>query len=66
MTAIARHEVWADDEPFTDVDMRGVVGHRQVTDAYLPGLARARGGRLVTLDRALTALHPDVAVPLGG
>lgn len=64
VTASERHEFWSDDQPYTEVDVRGVVGHRQVTDAYLAALARARGGRLVTLDRALTALHPDVAVSL--
>ena len=42
------------------VDLRGVVGHRQVTDSYLCALARFRGGRLVTLDRGLAALHGDV------
>lgn len=61
VTTCERHEFWSDDLSYTDVDLRGVVGHRQVTDAYLAGLTRARGGRLVTLDRALTALHPDVA-----
>jgi len=66
VTASERHEFWRDDQPYTEVDLRGVVGHRQVTDAYLAALARARGGRVVTLDRALTALHPDVAVFLAG
>jgi hypothetical protein len=64
VTASERHEFWSDDQSYMDVELRGVVGHRQVTDAYLAALARARGGRLVTLDRPLTALHPDVAVPL--
>ncbi len=59
------HEFWADSLGYRDIDMRGVVGHRQVTDAYLAGLARARGGRLVTLDRGLAALHGDVALLLG-
>jgi len=43
-----------------------VDGHRQVTDAYLAALARAKGGRLATLDRGLAAVHPDVAVWIGG
>jgi len=64
VTASGRHDFWGDGLSYLDVELRGVVGHRQVTDAYLAGLARARGGRLVTLDRALTALHPDVAVAL--
>ena len=57
-----RHEFWPDDLGYGDVDLRGVVGHRQVTDAYLAGLARARGGRLATLDRGLALLHSDVAL----
>ena len=56
-----RHEFWPDDLPYRLVRMNGVVGHRQVTDAYLAGLARARGGRLATFDAGLTAMHPDVA-----
>jgi predicted nucleic acid-binding protein len=39
----------------------GVIGHRQVTDAYLAALARQRGGRLATFDAGLAQLHPDVA-----
>lgn len=31
-------------------------GPKQVTDAYLLGLARHHGGRLATIDRAVTAL----------
>ncbi len=56
-----RHEFWPDDRPFDRDSLRGVVGHRQVTDAYLAQLARVRGGRLVTLDGGLAAIHPDVA-----
>ncbi|MGY1709513.1 hypothetical protein ACI8AC_08390 [Geodermatophilus sp. SYSU D00758] len=41
-----------------------MVGHKQVTDAYLAGLARSRDGRLATLDRTLAALHDDAAVLL--
>lgn len=61
-----RHEFWPDSIPYTDVVMRGVIGHRQVTDAYLAQLARVRGGRLITFDQGLAQLHPDVAelVPL--
>jgi uncharacterized protein len=67
LVAHARHEFWPDSVGYTDVDLRGVVGHRQVTDAYLAHLARLRGGRLMTLDRGLAELHHDVAlvVPAG-
>lgn len=65
--AHGRHEFWPDDVGYTEVPMTGIVGHRQVTDAYLVQLARSRGGRLATFDQALAKLHPDVAlqVPTG-
>ena len=55
-----RHEFWADDLAYTAVGTRGIVGHRQVTDAYLAQLARERRGRLATFDRGLVAVHADV------
>ncbi|MGQ0678136.1 MAG: TA system VapC family ribonuclease toxin [Actinomycetota bacterium] len=61
ITASDHHHFWADEIGFDNVNLSGVVGHRQVTDAYLAGLARHRGGRLATLDRGLAAAHPDVA-----
>ncbi|MDR2212125.1 MAG: PIN domain-containing protein [Pseudomonadales bacterium] len=61
LAADARHHFWADDLAYADVDWKGVLGHRQVTDAYLAALARRHGGRLATLDRGLAALHHDVA-----
>ena len=59
--ADARHRFWPDDLPCADVDWSGVLGHGQVTDAYLAALARKHAGRLATLDRGLAALHADVA-----
>ncbi|WP_084497191.1 TA system VapC family ribonuclease toxin [Nocardia amamiensis] len=56
-----RHEFWPDSVPFARVRMDAVVGHRQVTDAYLAQLARSQQGRLVTFDQGLAAAHPDVA-----
>lgn len=61
LRADPRHEFWPDDLELTAVRWTGVIGHRQVTDAYLASLARAHGGRLATLDAGLAALHPDVA-----
>jgi toxin-antitoxin system PIN domain toxin len=58
----SRHEFWADNVPFAEVELGGVVGHRQVTDAYLAQLARSHEGQLVTLDSGLAHLHSDVAV----
>lgn len=56
-----QHEFWPDDAGYPDVPLHGVLGQRQVTDAYLAELARRSGGRLITLDAGLAALHPDVA-----
>ena len=61
LTTDSRHEFWPDDVPYTDVRMTGVIGHRQVTDAYLAQLARQRRGRLATFDEGLAATHRDVA-----
>lgn len=58
----SRHEFWADHMPFTEVELGGVMSHRQVTDAYLAQLARSHQGQLVTLDSGLAHLHGDVAV----
>lgn len=60
-TADPRHEFWPDDIGYTDVPLHGIIGHRQLTDAYLAQLARARGSRLATFDQALAGLHSDVA-----
>lgn len=56
-----KHEFWADDVNYIDIGWAGVLGHRQVTDAYLAALARQRGGRLATFDRGLAALHAHIA-----
>ena len=60
-TADPRHEFWPDDVPYTAVPAQGIIGHRQVTDAYLAQLARAHGSRLATFDQAMAKLHHDVA-----
>jgi uncharacterized protein len=62
ITRLPAHRFWADDLPYEQVLLRGVQGHRQITDAYLAALARHHGGRLATFDKGLAALHPDVAL----
>jgi toxin-antitoxin system PIN domain toxin len=57
-----RHEFWPASVSFADVPTDGVIGHRQVTDAYLAQLARSRTAQLATLDSGLAHLHDDVAV----
>lgn len=60
VTRHRRHVFWPDDLPYAEVDLRPVSGHRQVTDAYLAAMARARTGVVVTLDQGFAASHPDV------
>jgi hypothetical protein len=55
------HDFWSDDLSYLDVDLSRVLGHRQVTDAYLAGLARVHDARLATFDAGLAGAHPDVA-----
>ena len=50
------HQFWPDDVSISDdalFDVTGMVGHRQVTDVYLLGLAKKRRGHLVTFDRSI-------------
>ncbi len=61
LTGHPRHVFWSDDIEYAGISWTGVLGHRQVTDCYLAGLARHHGGRLATFDRGLAALHPDIA-----
>jgi toxin-antitoxin system PIN domain toxin len=62
LEAAERHEFWADAISFSNVEVKGVVGHRQVTDAYLAQLARKNKGQLATLDTGLAHLHSDVSI----
>lgn len=58
-TSAEDHSFWPDELAFADaVGFAGVrlVGHQQVTDAYLLGLAIHRGGMLATLDERIAAL----------
>jgi uncharacterized protein len=53
------HAFWPDAIPYERAHLGGIIGHRQVTDAYLVALARHHGARLATLDRGLAALHGE-------
>jgi toxin-antitoxin system PIN domain toxin len=61
LTTDSRHEFWPDDVSYNEVRTIGVIGHRQVTHAYLAQLARQHRGKLATFDEGLAALHGDVA-----
>jgi hypothetical protein len=59
-----RFELWTDKREPNHVALEAAVafagqrllGHQQITDAYLLGLAIGRGGRLATLDTRMAAL----------
>ena len=56
------HHFWAEDIGVTEALAhfgRRLVGHQQVTDAYLLGLAMQKNGRLATLDAGLSSLLPE-------
>jgi toxin-antitoxin system PIN domain toxin len=58
-TAAIDHQFWPDELPlakavaFANVRL---IGHQQVTDAYLLGLAISKGGVLASLDKGISAL----------
>lgn len=58
LRAAPGHEFWADEISLFGsplVDAERIASHAQVTDTYLLALAAARGGKLATLDRKLSA-----------
>lgn len=58
-TAAKDHVFWADDVAVGEaVQFAGtrLMGHQQVTDAFLLGLALRHGGKLATLDQGIAAL----------
>lgn len=61
-------DFWGDAISYADIELHRIVGHRQVTDAYLVGLAHSHGAQLATLDRALSQQHREhtLLVPLAG
>jgi toxin-antitoxin system PIN domain toxin len=64
--AIGRHEFWPDDIDMTtdeSVFHGTLVGHQQITDAYLLALALKHKGRLVTLDQSASDLLRLVSLP---
>ena len=53
------HNFWPDTVSYTKVDYTEVIGHRQITDAYLVTLARAHEGKLVTINHGICLLYLD-------
>ena len=58
---LPQHVFWPDQIGYDAFALAGVIGHRQVTDAYLAALARHFDGCVVTLDRGLAMLHSQTA-----
>jgi toxin-antitoxin system PIN domain toxin len=61
--AVSGHEFWSDDLPPTTAASfasLALVGHRQVTDAYLLALAQHHGGKLATFDQGVADLISTV------
>lgn len=57
-----RHVFIAADVDVRSADWRQTLGHQQITDAYLAGLARVHRLKLATFDQGLFVTHADVAV----
>jgi predicted nucleic acid-binding protein len=64
VTHSTKHTFLPDDEPFTNVSLRSISGHRQWTDGYLLRLARAHGLRLATLERKMDNMDDSTAPAL--
>ncbi len=60
--ALPQHEFWPDDASYLNLPTNGIIGHRQVTDAYLVLLANQHGGSLATMDEGLAALHKEATL----
>ena len=62
IVAHPHHIFWPDAVPLVGTELMStqlLVGHRQVTDAYLLGLAIHHGGKLATLDQGIAHLLPS-------
>ena len=59
ITRVSGHRFWSDAVALNQIEEMqslAIIGHRQVTDAYLLGLARHHKGCLATFDRGLKEL----------
>ncbi len=54
-----KHVFWPESFSYTKIDPSRLISHRQITDSWLAELARRKGGKLATLDEALSALWPE-------
>ena len=54
-----RHVFWQENFSYAELPHTRLTEHRQITDAWLAELARRKGGKLATLDTALSVLWPE-------
>lgn len=61
ITSLPNHQFWADDVALTEpaFPAKHLMGHRQITDAYLLGLAIHHQGCLATFDQGIEHLLPQ-------
>jgi uncharacterized protein len=63
ITELTGHRYWLEavaPDQIDELQSLAIVGHRQVTDAYLMGLARHHAGCLATFDRGLKELAGSI------
>jgi hypothetical protein len=61
IVALEKHEFWTDKTSLASaefVDVRKLLGHRQITDAHLLAVALENGGCLATFDAGIGELVP--------
>jgi len=66
MSSTTDHHFWEDSVSLLDEALfrsSAIIGHRQVTDAYLLGLAVRNHGRLATFDRSIPLKSVPEATP---
>ena len=62
ISELPQHEFWPDEASYLELPTAGIIGHRQVTDAYLVLLAQKHGGTLATMDAGLAAIHASATL----
>jgi uncharacterized protein len=63
---LPHHQFWPDSIPLVDAlrNVERLTGHRQITDAYLVGLALHRRGKLATFDKAIRAWGIEAGIEM--
>ena len=59
LTSQSWHHFVPDDIPYRSTLLSMVVGHRQVTDAYLASLAQRHEATVATFDKGMASIYPN-------